>query len=474
MLRYRQILDDYDAFAAACARPEPTTIRVRTGRVTPERLRERLEAQGFELEAVPGLPFFRVLEAPFAVSQTLEHWLGLCYVQQLSTGLAALALEARPGERVLDMSAAPGGKTSHIAERMDDRGCIVASDRSDKRQRALMANVYRMAHPSVLAVTVDGRDFPLGATFDRVLVDAPCSGEGNVRRSKARGPRKPLSFRRHIVGVQEALLRRAIALTAPGGTILYSTCTFAPEENERVLDAVLADAPVALEPIPLELPHVPGVTRFKDQRYADVLVDAWRIYPHHYDSGGLFMARLRKHGEARGRDEGWTPVPAVFPGDVATGRDAAARIAAGVHTLRETFGLDDAALEGLGWIVRGDAVWMHSCDAWPVAGWPEGVPRLLSLGIRALGAGPDGRDRATNDLLRWLDRRLRARVVTLSAAECAALLEAGSLPVDLTDGWAAIRLEERVIGRGVVRRGALRPEIPKAHLRALRRVVARV
>ncbi len=98
------------------------------------------------------------------------------------TGIAALALGARPGERVLDLCAAPGGKTTHLADRMDDSGIVVASDPDTNRIRALLANVYRLSHPNVLVVETDGRSFPGGARFDRVLVDVPCSAEGNVRR----------------------------------------------------------------------------------------------------------------------------------------------------------------------------------------------------------------------------------------------------------------------------------------------------
>src|SRR5690606_31952503 len=168
------------------------------------------------------------------------------------------------------------------------------------RIRGLLGNLYRLGHPNVLVVAADGRNLPEGALFDRALVDAPCSAEGNLRRQGGRvGPRDP-GFVAHVTEVQEALLRRAIALVRPGGVIVYSTCTVAPEENEGILDRVLADAPVRVEPIRLEAPHAPGLEGWEGRSFRPEVRDAWRVCPDHLDSGGLFMARLRRLPESEG------------------------------------------------------------------------------------------------------------------------------------------------------------------------------
>ena len=102
--------------------------------------------------------FLQVEDGPRAVSQTIEHWLGLFYVQQASTGVAAPVLDPQPGERILDMCSAPGGKTTHAAELMEDTGCLVASEISENRIRGLLGNVYRLGHPNILVVAGDGRE----------------------------------------------------------------------------------------------------------------------------------------------------------------------------------------------------------------------------------------------------------------------------------------------------------------------------
>lgn len=500
--RYREIVPDWSDFLDAVERPEPTTFRVRRGRIDPERLAERLREKGFELETVGGTDgFYRVLGAPYPVSKTLEHWLGLFYIQQAATGLAAPALDPRPGERVLDLCAAPGGKTAHLAERMDDRGTLVAADVDDRRLRALLGNLYRTGYPNVLVVQADGRTFPGGPAFDRVLVDAPCSAEGNVRDRGGEIPERDPSFTEYVTGLQEALLRRAVEVARPGGSVLYVTCTFAPEENEAVVDRVLRDAPVTVEPLALQVPHAPGLVRFGDERFDPRLRGAVRIYPHHLDSGGLFLARLRRTdgsaGEAAGSDpaavgaagdgvptgagraDGWHPVPSVFPDEKeereSDDRDRRERAEDRIERAREglhhRFGVPEGALAAGGWIVRGKSVWMHRCDAWPVPSWDGSADwRVLSLGLRALKRDPrtPAGERPTSDLLRRLDGLVERNVVTLERSELFRLLdrEPRERP-DLDDGFVAFRHEGRILGRGWVHRGTLRNEISKTRSKRL-------
>ena len=203
--RYRTIIPDWEGFRETILRRDPPTIRVRTGRISAKVLRDRLQAQGFVLSEVEGLPeFLRVIGGPHAVADTLENWLGLFYIQQASTGVAAPLLAPRAGERVLDLCAAPGGKTTHIADLMQDQGCIVAVDRNENRIRALLGNMYRTVHPNVLVVAGDGTSLPDGALFDRVLVDAPGSAEGTLRRKGGKPRGQTAKFRKQVPRPQQA------------------------------------------------------------------------------------------------------------------------------------------------------------------------------------------------------------------------------------------------------------------------------
>jgi 16S rRNA C967 or C1407 C5-methylase (RsmB/RsmF family) len=130
--------------------------------------------------------------------------------------------------------------------------------------------------------------------FDRALVDVPCSCEGTVRKNPTALDEWEYSHVQGIAGVQKGILKRAVQATKPGGTVVYATCTFAPEENEAVLDHVLADENAACELVEVDLPlaSVPGVTEFEDETYDPAVTRARRIYPHHNDTGGFFCAKL--------------------------------------------------------------------------------------------------------------------------------------------------------------------------------------
>ena len=480
--RYRDIIPDFDQFLECASRPEPTTIRVRSGRIEAGALAARLEEQGFGLRALAGQPdFFQVEREPKPIALTLEHWLGLFYVQRASTGIAAPVLGPRPGERVLDLCAAPGGKTTHMADLMGDRGPLVAVEPSESRIRALAGNVYRTAHLNVLTVAADGRFLPGGALFDRVLVDAPCSAEGTVREGKGRVRGRTDRFTEYVSGLQEALLRRAIDLTRPGGTVLYSTCTFAPEENEAVVDAVLADAPVDLVPLQLEVPAAPGLTEFEGRRFDGRLAGAARVYPHHLDSGGLFLALLRKDppdsdsSSRPAQDRGWSAIPRSSP-SIGRAGDASLqdmRIEAVEEALERTWQVDPRPLGDIGWLIRNDRVWAHGCGEWPFDAWAgQGGWSSVSVGLRAFSFDSGGLPRPSNDFFRWLGAELGGRSIDLDRSEGRALLRGEPVGVaEVSDGYVAIRLSGLCIGRGFVRSGSLRHEIPAVHSRSLRRIL---
>lgn len=476
--RYREVVPDWDAFLEANLSPEPVTLRVRRALAGRDEVARRLEERGFRVRPVPHLDdVLRVERGPDSVAQTLEHWLGLFHVQQAVMALPSRALAPRPGERVLDLCAAPGGKTTHLAELMEDRGPLVAVDPKEKRLRGLMGNVFRLGHTNVLVIAADGRELPAGARFDRVLVDAPCSAEGNYRRQKGDLPPRTTSFQRYVTSLQEDLLRRAVELTRPGGVIVYSTCTYAPEENEAVVDAVLRDAPATLEPIELDAPHAPGLTRWDERRFRPELDRAWRVYPHHLDSGGMFMARLRKAGDPDGADAAeadaaWGPVPPAFPGE--DQEAARERIAVATRLLREEYGFPPKRVDSLGWMVRKENIWVQTAGKWPVDGWrAHGGWRVVSAGLRAFREAGGGKETPSNHFLgRFRDEVGGPRRREVSRTELSRLLRGEALdPGDLPAGPVVLFHEGTLLGRGMVGRGGLRHEIPSHHAERLETIV---
>lgn len=239
------------------------------------------------------------IRASVRAVQELEAWKsGGLHIQSPSSIAASLVLAPRPGERVLDLCAAPGSKTSHLAALMDNRGELVANDASRTRSHRLRAVLELLGAKASVRVGRGeriGRREPEG--YDRVLVDAPCSGEGMMRGPLPETwaswkPKTPL----RLSSRQKSLLHSAIEATRPGGTIVYSTCTFAPEENELVVERALAvyEGRVALEPPGVELPgRLPPCESFRG-RPIPRREELVRLAPPGMD--GFFIAKLRRTG----------------------------------------------------------------------------------------------------------------------------------------------------------------------------------
>jgi NOL1/NOP2/sun family putative RNA methylase len=277
----------------------------RTIRTNPLRANDADVARVLESNGVPVLPhpigpgIFRV---PWVLARNLgglkEHADGWFYIQELASMLPAIALAPQPGETVLDLGAAPGSKTTQIAGMMGNRGRIVAVDASSERIEAVRANAARLGVSIIELRLVDGR-LPLRSdreAYDRVLVDGPCSCEGILRYKPHKLFEWDLGrvsrFRSDLAG----LLAAGFAALKPGGTLVYSTCTLGPEENEGVVDGLLrSDSAATLEDVSFAgLRLRPGLRRWHEQRYDRRVVATRRLYPQDNDTIGFYLAKIRK------------------------------------------------------------------------------------------------------------------------------------------------------------------------------------
>ncbi|QLC34144.1 RsmB/NOP family class I SAM-dependent RNA methyltransferase [Halarchaeum sp. CBA1220] len=293
--RYEPIIDDYDAFLAACERPLPSVVRVNGIKADPARAVAALEAEGV---AVTRREWNEsVLEVDTdKPGNTWPYFHGWIHGQEEVSAVPAVALDPDPGDAVWDTCAAPGSKTTQLADRLDDSGLLVANDDNLGRLSALRSNAERLGATCVAVTNGDARRFTTDGfgvdAFDAVLADVPCTCEGTVRKNADALDDVGREASLHIASLQEDILRRAVELTRDGGHVVYSTCTFAPEENEAVVDAVLADEPVDLVEFDVGLEHSPGLTEFEGETYDESLADAKRFYPHQNDTGGFFCAKL--------------------------------------------------------------------------------------------------------------------------------------------------------------------------------------
>ena len=293
-----------DDFIAACQRPLRRSIRVNTLKISVADFLALVSPYHWQLTPVPwceeGFWIEREDEASLPLGSTAEHLSGLFYIQEASSMLpvAALFADGNAPERVMDVAAAPGSKTTQIAARMANRGAILANEFSASRVKVLHANISRCGIQNVALTHFDGRVFgaALPEAFDAILLDAPCSGEGVVRKDPDALKNWSVESNLDIAATQRELIDSAFHALRPGGTLVYSTCTLNRDENEDVCLWLKAQYPDAVEFLPLN-------DLFASAEDAITPEGFLHVFPQIYDCEGFFVARLRKTAAI-------TPLPA--------------------------------------------------------------------------------------------------------------------------------------------------------------------
>jgi len=291
---FSQIIPNFAAFCSKLSAPLPLHLRMNSLKAPVEETRLRLERQGIALVKEDPLKILYRVENVSHPGHLLEFSLGHLHSQALSSVLAAIVLGPEPGEAVLDLCAAPGSKTSLIAQLMQNKGIIVANDRNPDRLIPLRANLKRLGVTNTVITRYPGQHFPKRFFFDRVLVDVPCSAEGTLRAGPSGTLRQSTWASQKLTRLQRDLLLMAFDLLKVGGTLVYSTCTYYPDENESAVQFLLKTRPAEIKPIGMDLPHSPGLEQWKETSYDPSLKYCWRIYPHQIDTVGFFMAKVVK------------------------------------------------------------------------------------------------------------------------------------------------------------------------------------
>lgn len=277
-------------------RPLIPSIRVNTLRIKVDELRDRLENKGFKLEPIEWVPYgLKVVKERYNLGSLHEYLQGYYYIQNIASMLPAHILNPKPDELVIDMCAAPGGKSTQLAQIMYNKGTLILIDRNEYRIPALEVNLRRMGISNSIVMNYDASQLEkLNIKADKILLDAPCTGEGLIRSDISRKTSKRLKDINKMATIQRKLLSAGLKRLKSGGLLLYSTCSIAPEENELVVNNVLSSfSNLSIIKIPRQYGSV-GITNVYGRTLRNDLKHSQRLFPHIHDTIGFFFCLIKK------------------------------------------------------------------------------------------------------------------------------------------------------------------------------------
>jgi NOL1/NOP2/sun family putative RNA methylase len=292
-------LTNWDAFKSYSLSYLNRSLRVNTLKITIDALKARLEAKDWILEQVPWCKeafWVQHKTGRRDLGNTLEHQLGYFYIQEAASMIPPIVLNPKEGELVLDMCASPGSKTTQMSQMMNNKGLILANDVSGMRLAPLGTNVQRLGCSCIMQTQHDGLRIPETIIFDKILLDAPCSGSGTIRKSiKTITMWNPNAIVK-IAKLQMRLLEKSWKLLKPGGELVYSTCSTDPEENEMVVSEFLNNHEDA-KLVDIDLPgfkRADAVTSFNGIDLHPDVTKTLRVWPQDNDTEGFYVSKLVK------------------------------------------------------------------------------------------------------------------------------------------------------------------------------------
>lgn len=414
----QQLGEEYPAFLESLERPRAVALRFNP-------LKGAIPQLPFVCEPVPWEPMGYYYDPDSRPGLHPYHEAGVYYLQEASAMSAVALLDPLPGERVCDLCAAPGGKSTQIAGRMQGSGFLMCNEWSPKRAKILSRNIERLGISNAVVTNAEPKKLAqrYAGYFDRVLIDAPCSGEGMFRKEEAAVTDWSQETVEMCAARQQEILRSGAKLVRPGGRLVYSTCTFAPEENEMAVEAFLREHPEFV-PEPVEAPW-----------FTPTGEATYRIWPHKLLGEGHFAAVLRRtDGEA---ERLTLPQGQKLPPEwVAFSRD-----------------LDIRLPEGKGMLFGSSLYWT-----------PADTPELAGISVlRAgleLGECRKGRFEPAHALAMWLRNAERVFDISAEDPQTGAYLHGDTLPAEIR-GWCLVRVDGYSIGWGKGDGKVLKNHYPK-------------
>jgi len=296
---------DFEKYERIIQEPLLNSIRCNTLKISPDELKKNLEEKSWKIsQPWKDYPEVMIVEnelQPGELGRSIEHLLGYYYIQELASMLSIIALVSKQNELIRDLCASPGSKTTQMASQMKNTGTIIANDINIQRIQILASNLERCGVTNTIITRDDGIRFCeklklQELKFDKILLDAPCSGEGTMRSS----PKTCLMWNPNTIKslskLQKKLFKNAFEILKPNGEIVYSTCTHAPEENEEVIDFALKEFKdeIKIEKINLPVKCREGIVEWNGNKYDEKVKFCARIYPQDNNTEGFFIAKFKR------------------------------------------------------------------------------------------------------------------------------------------------------------------------------------
>lgn len=418
--------DDYDAFVSHP--PVGEFVRVNTQRSTPRQVLSLLRSLGFDVEQVDGLDdAIRLKTKPFEPTRCLHHFAGWFVKQSLSSQLPVRFLDARPGQMIVDLCAAPGSKTTQIATAMCNEGCLFANDLAGKRMTPLAARLDAgiVSHAVLFNVAAERLPHYFDPIFDRVLADVPCSGlglfdaidENRQRYEAAKNPSSQYQLQYRILLAGARLLR-------VGGRIVYSTCSLNPDENEGVVSQFLARYPFRLVDIPdiAGIRFRPGLTSWEGKEFGEEMVKARRVTPWENDTQGFFMAVMEKCDDLPDRLS--YPPRAVCPTSTLSPDDAS--VSAILANIEKYYGIDPAVFGSFRFLLSARAIYA-------IDGHWEEIPGGYQRAGICLAKRRGGIWRLSHSMIQRFSKDITRNTLTLNDKQMAQICATGDLDVAVSE-----------------------------------------
>ncbi len=452
----KESADLYDEFAGSEPRKYIRVNRLKSSR---EELKTLLEDNyNIATETIAAVPDALMITEDNGglLGKTIEHILGLYYIQSLSSMLPPLVLNPTENEIVLDLCAAPGSKTTELGELMNNRGILISNEIQNDRLRMLVFNIERMNLVNTGVIHSKGELLSkvYADHFDKVLVDAPCSGLGIIQKKGEVGDWWSLDRAERLGELQMKLLIAAVKMTRPGGEIVYSTCTLTVEENEMVLDTVLRKYPVETVDINLPFNAEDGIISYNGVSLNPALKKARRILPWQSGSEGFFIIKLRKTGETE-------PPEQILPRQRVTRflGPKSMELIKKLEKLSSIFGIDMDVFEKYRYYFRNNDIFFISTD------WGDKNPGLFErIGIKFGTVDRNNEIVLHTNAAQVLGDSITKSIYQLeNQDELKFYLEGGTIKKDTGNyGQYVVKYKDLLLGTAIISKAGIKSRFPRS------------